>query len=285
MFKACAAPLTHCCCPSAEAHLATPACPRPLPTPPAPPHSHPYSGPSTPPFPWPLLQKFIWLPRGLYGDDDTDGHVDNFAAFARPGVVLLAWTDETSDPQYERSAEALQVLSEATDARGRRLEVVKVPCPPPLHITEAEAAGVQASGQPATSGGWGGGAGPTGTPRRQVVRTHASSCCFARMCMAGPRKCPQMVCSGSGAVRLPSRCCCCCHSPSAPSLCPPPPPAPLPPPHGAPATAAACGQEVEGVKPRVAGDRLAASYINFYLPNGGLVMPAFGGEAAEADAR
>lgn len=44
-------------------------------------------------------QKVIWLPLGLYGDDDTNGHIDNFACFARPGVVLLAWTDDTSDPQ------------------------------------------------------------------------------------------------------------------------------------------------------------------------------------------
>ena len=43
--------------------------------------------------------------------------------------------------------------------------------------------------------------------------------------------------------------------------------------------------EMEGSAPRPAGTRLAASYINFYLPNGGVVMPAFGGEAEEADKR
>ena len=41
----------------------------------------------------------LWLPKGLYADDDTNGHVDNFACFVRPGVVLLAWTDDTQDPQ------------------------------------------------------------------------------------------------------------------------------------------------------------------------------------------
>ena len=42
---------------------------------------------------------------------------------------------------------------------------------------------------------------------------------------------------------------------------------------------------MEGSKPRQAGDRLAASYVNFYLPNGGVIVPQFCGEAAEADAR
>lgn len=42
-------------------------------------------------------------------------------------------------------------------------------------------------------------------------------------------------------------------------------------------------QESPGVKPRLAGTRLAASYINFYICNGGIVMPAFG--VPEADER
>lgn len=37
--------------------------------------------------------------------------------------------------------------------------------------------------------------------------------------------------------------------------------------------------------PRKAGERLAGSYANFYLPNGGVIAPQFGGEASEADAR
>jgi len=45
----------------------------------------------------------LWLPKGLYKDDDTNGHVDNFACFARPAEVLLAWTDNTQDPQVPRT--------------------------------------------------------------------------------------------------------------------------------------------------------------------------------------
>ena len=38
--------------------------------------------------------------------------------------------------------EALQYLEGQTDAKGRRLEVVKLPCPPPLYISEEESRGI-----------------------------------------------------------------------------------------------------------------------------------------------
>ena len=85
--------------------------------------------------------KVIWLPRGVHLDE-TDGHVDNMARFAAPGVVMLTWTDDESDPQYERSAEALAVLESSTDAQARPIRVVKLAQPGPLHFTEEEAAGV-----------------------------------------------------------------------------------------------------------------------------------------------
>ncbi|GFP99363.1 agmatine deiminase [Phtheirospermum japonicum] len=92
------------------------------------------------------VKKVIWLPRGLYGDDDTNGHIDNMCCFARPGVVLLSWTDDESDPQYERSVEALSVLTTATDAKGRKLEIIKLHVPGPLYMTDEEAAGLKQDG-------------------------------------------------------------------------------------------------------------------------------------------
>ena len=85
--------------------------------------------------------KVIWLPRGVY-KDETDGHIDNFARFASPGVVMLTWTDDTSDPQYERSSAAFDILSATTDAAGRTLEIVKILQPGPLLMTQQEADGV-----------------------------------------------------------------------------------------------------------------------------------------------
>ncbi len=122
------------------------------------------------------LEKIIWLEKGVFGDE-TNGHTDNFCRFVAPGKVILTWTDDRGDPQYEISAGALERLKAATDAKGRKLEIHKVYQPSPILITAAEAAGVN---------------------------------------------------------RFP------------------------------------------GTLPRQEGDRLAASYVNFYIGNGVIVMPSFG---------
>lgn len=40
-------------------------------------------------------------PSCLPADWDTNGHVDNVACFVAPAKVLLAWTDDQSDPQVQ----------------------------------------------------------------------------------------------------------------------------------------------------------------------------------------
>ncbi|HEX6887266.1 MAG TPA: agmatine deiminase [Candidatus Nanopelagicales bacterium] len=97
--------------------------------------------------------RVIWLPRGVHLDE-TDGHVDNFARFVAPGVVMLTWTDDRDDPQWQRSNEALAILREAQDARGRPLEVITLHQPGPITITAEEAAGVDPipGSQPRTEG-------------------------------------------------------------------------------------------------------------------------------------
>ena len=87
-------------------------------------------------------EKIIWLGRGVY-NDETDGHVDNLACFLSPGVVLLTWSEDPSDPQHEISSDALTRLERATDARGRAFEVIRIPAPGPLTIGAEEAGGVQ----------------------------------------------------------------------------------------------------------------------------------------------
>lgn len=86
-------------------------------------------------------KKIIWLPNGIY-QDETNEHVDNVCAFTKPGEVVLAWTDDESDPQYVLSAEDLKVLEQETDAKGRKIRVHKMLIPKkPVCITEKELAG------------------------------------------------------------------------------------------------------------------------------------------------
>jgi agmatine deiminase len=86
-------------------------------------------------------EKVVWLGAGTV-EDETDGHVDNLACFARPGVVLLNWCEDPADPQHEVSRDALARLEAASDARGRSFEVVRLPSPGPLRIEADEAEGV-----------------------------------------------------------------------------------------------------------------------------------------------
>jgi len=94
-------------------------------------HLHAYLG----------VEKVLWLGAGTV-NDETDGHIDNIACFTAPGVVALHWTDDESDPQHAISLDALRRLEGMTDARGRSLEVHKLPMPGPLHLTEEQARGV-----------------------------------------------------------------------------------------------------------------------------------------------
>jgi agmatine deiminase len=87
------------------------------------------------------VRSIIWLDRGVH-NDETDGHIDNLACFARPGVMLLTWTDDRDDPQYAISKDAFERLSHARDAKGRALDLVKLPQPGPLFMTADEAQGV-----------------------------------------------------------------------------------------------------------------------------------------------
>lgn len=121
------------------------------------------------------VEKVIWINRGIYLDE-TNGHVDNICCFVKPGTVLLAWTDDKNDPQYEIGKEAYETLSSVTDAKGRKIEIHKMMLPTPILIKDEEAWGVDA---------------------------------------------------------------------------------------------------VDGTIPREGGDRQAASYVNFYIANGGIVFPLF----------
>jgi agmatine/peptidylarginine deiminase len=48
--------------------------------------------------------------------------------------------------QYECSSRNVEILEAATDAKGRKFEIIKVPCPPPMFRTHHEADTVDVSG-------------------------------------------------------------------------------------------------------------------------------------------
>jgi agmatine deiminase len=95
----------------------------------------------------PGVDKVIWLADGLAEDTQlrgtivgdyvawgTGGHADHFVRFADPRTVLLAWPDP-SDPHpvarlnVQRMKENKRRLAAATDAKGRPLNVLRVPLP------------------------------------------------------------------------------------------------------------------------------------------------------------
>lgn len=88
------------------------------------------------------IQTVIWLPFGLVGDDDTNGHIDNICCFTEPGSVLLAWTNDMTDPQYERSIQALHILQNSVDAKGQSFNVRKLILPPPMYIKDEDMEGL-----------------------------------------------------------------------------------------------------------------------------------------------
>jgi len=92
------------------------------------------------------IEQVIWLGRGVV-DDETSGHVDNLCCFVRPAEVVLTWTSNRRDPQYEVSRDAWERLHAARDARGRRLRVHKLEQPGPLRMTRREAEGIDPSGE------------------------------------------------------------------------------------------------------------------------------------------
>jgi len=71
-------------------------------------------------------RKVIWIDEGLK-NDHTDGHVDNIARFIAPGRVVCQAPAGPDDPNAETLNAIAATLENATDARGRKLEVVRIP--------------------------------------------------------------------------------------------------------------------------------------------------------------
>jgi agmatine deiminase len=73
-------------------------------------------------------EKVLWLDEGLL-NDHTDGHIDTLARFVAPGVVVCMKAEDPADPNAAVLERLAADLASMTDARGRRLEVVRLPSP------------------------------------------------------------------------------------------------------------------------------------------------------------
>ena len=74
------------------------------------------------------ISTVIWLDEGLIGDH-TDGHVDNIARFIAPGIVACQEASGSDDPNAEIYDAIARQLESATDAKGRKLKIVRIPSP------------------------------------------------------------------------------------------------------------------------------------------------------------
>jgi agmatine deiminase len=73
-------------------------------------------------------EKVLWLDEGLQ-NDHTDGHVDTIARFVSPGVVVVMEARTSDDPNRRALDAVARDAASFVDARGRRLEVVRIPSP------------------------------------------------------------------------------------------------------------------------------------------------------------
>ena len=80
-------------------------------------------------------RKVLWLDEGLL-NDHTDGHIDTLARFVAPGVVVCMAAQDPADPNAPVLDRIAADLAGFTDARGRRLQVLRIPSPGILHDDE-----------------------------------------------------------------------------------------------------------------------------------------------------
>ena len=73
-------------------------------------------------------RKVLWLKQGIH-KSMIDGHIDGIAAFVRPSKVVLASTEDESDPNHAIMRDNRDRLETMTDAKGRSIEIIDFPMP------------------------------------------------------------------------------------------------------------------------------------------------------------
>ena len=73
-------------------------------------------------------EKLLWLDEGLQ-NDHTDGHIDTLARFVDPTTVVCMEAKGDDDPNRDVLEQIAKDLAGMTDARGRKLQVERIPSP------------------------------------------------------------------------------------------------------------------------------------------------------------
>lgn len=81
------------------------------------------------------IDAVLWLPHGLVLDHDTDGHVDNVAAFTSPYSLLLQGCNDPSEDDHARLRVNELVARAAVSAEGSPFSVDVVPVLPFVETT------------------------------------------------------------------------------------------------------------------------------------------------------
>lgn len=74
------------------------------------------------------VDEVLWLDEGLL-NDHTDGHVDTIARFVAPGIVACMSPNGEHDPNAGVLEDIARALEGSVDARGRRIELRRLPSP------------------------------------------------------------------------------------------------------------------------------------------------------------
>lgn len=74
------------------------------------------------------VEKVLWIEEGLL-NDHTDGHIDTIARFIAPHTVMCMQPNSEEDPNYQVLNHIAEQLESMTDAKGRKLNVIKIPSP------------------------------------------------------------------------------------------------------------------------------------------------------------
>ena len=74
------------------------------------------------------LKKIIWLP-GIKGKDITDGHVDFYARFAKPGQVIVSKDNYPDSFDYKVTRQNIEILKKSLDAKGNKLKITVLDTP------------------------------------------------------------------------------------------------------------------------------------------------------------